>query len=197
MSRVLIACEFSAVVREEFRKLGHDAWSCDLLPTEIPGQHLQCDVREALRQNWDLIIAHPPCTYLSNAGSRWLYKQGTRDKDTERWENMRDGCDFFSLFLNHPCPRIAIENPIQHKHAREIIGVPYTQTIQPYEYGHPETKRTCLWLKGLPKLVPTDVVEGRAPRVHYESPGPDRWMRRSRTLPGLAKAFASQWSVDL
>src|SRR5690606_24704723 len=135
--------------------------------------------------------AHPPCTYLANSGVRWLYKDGEPDED--RWLRMADGAEFFRALLNAPIPRIAVENPIMHKYARAIVGRAPDQYVQPWQYGHPETKATGLWLKGLPLLTPTNIVEGREPRVHHASPGPDRWKERSRTLPGLAAAFADQW----
>lgn len=205
--RVLIACEFSGVVREAFKRHGHDAWSCDLLPTEIPGNHLQEDIFHVLGSSmwglWDLIIAHPPCTYLCNSGVSWLYKKD-KSRNEERWEQMREGAIFFRSLLNSNCERIAIENPIPHKYALEIIGQKYTQVIQPWQFGHGETKATCLWLKGLPPLKPThtnaplfgsEAVTGRVPRSHWESPGPERWKNRSRTLAGIAEAMADQWGA--
>ncbi len=202
MSRVLIACEFSGVVRDAFRAAGHDAWSCDLEPSEGDQRwHYQGDVRHALgRQprgvtdHWDLMIAHPPCTYLANSGVRWLYGGKGTVPDFERWQQMADAAKFFRMLLDAPVERIAVENPIQHRHA----GLPkQTQIIQPWQYGHGEVKATCLWLKNLPLLQPTDIVEGRSPRVHYASPGPDRWKERSRTLPGIARAMAEQWGAVL
>jgi len=188
--RVLVACEFSGIVREAFRKRGHVAWSCDLLPAEDGSEfHIQGDVLLhgiQLRPGWDLMIAHPPCTYLANSGARWLVNNPVRQKA------MRAACEFFMRLRYAPIDRIAIENPIPHKHAREYMGN-YTQLIQPWQFGHGETKATCLWLKNLPKLVPTNIVEGRTPRVHHASPGPDRWKERSRTLQGIADAMADQW----
>lgn len=187
--RVLIACEFSGIVREAFRRRGHDAWSCDLLPTERPGQHIEGDVLNVLDDGWDLMIAHPPCTYLCNSGVRWLHE----DYDQmNRWTLMEEACDFFRRFLDAPVGYIAIENPIPHKYARKHIGL-YSQIIQPWQFGHGETKATCLWLKNLPLLKPTDVVMEREPRAHYESPSPDRWKNRSRTYQGIAAAMAEQW----
>lgn len=185
--RVLIACEFSGTVREEFRKKGHDAWSCDLLPTEMAGQHVQADVLTILDAGWDLMIAHPPCTRLANSGVRWLAER-------RLWEQMRQDAIFFRRLLDAEIPRVAIENPIPHRYALEVIGSKYNQIIQPYQFGHGETKATCIWLKGLPALKPTDIVDGRAARVHRESPSPERWKNRSRTLKGIAKAMAEQWS---
>lgn len=187
--KVLIACEFSGIVREAFKAKGHDAWSCDLLDTEIPGQHLWEDVESVLGKRWDLIIAHPPCTYLTNSGVRWLHTQ------TGRWEKMEEGAAFFKMFLDVDCPRVAVENPIPHRYALNLMGRKYDQIIQPWMFGHGETKATCLWLKGLPKLEPTNIVDGREARVHKEAPSPDRWKNRSRTLQGIAEAMAEQWSL--
>lgn len=182
--RVLVACEFSGIVRQAFAARGHDAWSCDLLPTEIPGQHIQGDVLAILNDGWDMVIAHPPCTHLAVSGARWF--KGKREEQAL-------AIDFFMSFTAIDCPRIAIENPIG------IMSTIYRkpdQIIQPWQFGHGETKATCLWLKGLPKLVPTNIVDGRANRVHREPPGPDRWKNRSRTLAGVARAFADQWGTD-
>lgn len=191
--KVLVACEFSGVVRDAFTALGHDAWSCDLLPSETPGKHLQGDALNHLGEGWDLLIAHPPCTCLTNAGARWLYGGKGSVKDLKRWRAMEDSARFFLAMLNAPVPRVCVENPIMHRHAAKIVGQPYTQIIQPWQFGHGETKATCLWLKGLPPLKPTNVVSGRTPRVHHASPGKDRWKERSRTLPGIARAMAEQW----
>lgn len=193
-ARVLVACEFSGVVRDAFRARGFDAWSCDLLPTEIDGPHIVADVLTVLNRGWDLMIAHPPCTYLCNSGVRWLYGGKGTVRDDVRWAHMERAAEFFRALLEAPIPRKAIENPIPHRHA----GLPrYSQVIQPNQFGHPETKATCLWLEGLPPLTPTLIVEGRRGRVHLESPGPDRWKRRSRTLTGIADAFAQQWGAVL
>lgn len=194
--KVLIACEFSGIVRDAFLERGHDAISCDLLPTEREGPHYQGDVIEYMfKERWDLIIAHPPCTFLANSGVRWLYNKD-KSLNMERWEHMTMACGFFKTFLHYPwqrCKKIAIENPIQHKHAREMIGVDYDQIIQPWQFGHGETKTTCLWLKNLPQLVPTNIVSGREGRVHSLAPSKDRWKERSRTYPGIAQAMAEQW----
>lgn len=179
--KVLIACEFSGIVRDAFAAIGHNAWSCDLLPSERPGNHLQGDVRDAISLNWDLMVAHPPCTHLAVSGARWF-----KGKQKEQAEAL----DFVRLLLDAPVPRIALENPVSIISSR--IRKP-DQVIQPWMFGHPEVKATCLWLKGLPKLVATEVVEGREARVHRMPPGPDRWKNRSRTLPGIAAAMASQW----
>jgi len=182
--RVLIACEYSGVVRDAFRARGHDAWSCDLLPTEgDPRWHHEGDVTDFLFDGgpWDLMIAHPPCTHLAVSGARWF-----KDKADEQ----ADALAFVQWLLLAPVPRIALENPISVISSR--IRKP-DQIIQPWMFGHGETKATCLWLKGLPRLVPTDVVDGRHARVHLMPPGPDRWKERSRTLPGIAAAMADQW----
>lgn len=184
--RVLIACERSGVVRDEFAKRGHDAWSCDLVPCETIGNHIQGDAREILDDGWDLMIAHPSCTRLANSGVRWLHERNL-------WKELDAACEFFCSFLNAPIPRKGIENPIPHRHAVERIGKKYTQIIQPWMFGHGETKATCLWLDGLPPLRPTKIVEGREQRIWKLPPGESRWIERSRTLPGIAAAMAEQW----
>lgn len=185
--KVLVACEYSGTVRDAFLRKGHDAISCDLLPTESPGPHYRGDVRHLLREGWDLMIAHPPCTYLANSGVRWLFEQ------RDRWEKMAEGAGIFLDLLHADIPRIAIENPIMHKHAVSLIGRRQDQVIQPWQFGHGETKAVCLWLKGLPLLVPTDIVDGREARVHKMAPGPDRQKERSRFYEGIADAMADQW----
>lgn len=186
--RVLVACEFSGIVRDAFTARGHDAWSCDLLPTEALGNHMQRDIftyPRIIDEGWDLMIAHPPCTYLAVSGARWF-------KDRR---NEQDAAVFVvRCLLSAPILKIALENPIGVLSTR--IRKP-DQIIQPWQFGHGETKATCLWLKNLPKLEPTDIVDGRQARVHRESPGPNRWKNRSRTLEGIANAMASQWSEDL
>jgi site-specific DNA-cytosine methylase len=180
--RVLVACEFSGVVRDAFRVRGHDAYSCDLLPTEgDPRWHIKGDVLDVLGRDWDLMIAHPPCTHLAVSGARWF-----KGKQYEQAEALA----FVRLLLEAPIPRIALENPVSIISSR--IRKP-DQIIQPWQFGHGETKATCLWLKNLPPLEPTNVVDGRMPRVHHASPGPDRWKERSRTLQGIADAMADQW----
>jgi site-specific DNA-cytosine methylase len=179
--KVLIACEFSGIVREAFKAKGHDAWSCDLLPTEIPGQHIQGDVLEILNDGWDLMIAHPPCQHLAVSGARWF-----KDKYNEQTNAIL----FFLEFFMTKIPKVCVENPIS------IMSTKYRkpdQIIQPWMFGHGETKATCLWLQNLPKLIPTNIVEGRKNRVHREPPGPERWKNRSRTFPGIAKAMANTW----
>ena len=179
--RVLVACEYSGVVRDAFTALGHDAWSCDLLPTERLGNHIAGDVLQHLHRGWDLMIAHPPCTHLAVSGARWF--KNKRQEQT-------DALDFVRRLLDAPIPRVALENPVSIISSR--IRKP-DQIIQPWQFGHGETKATCLWLKNLPKLVPTNIVEGREARVHKMSPGPDRWKERSRTYQGIADAMAQQW----
>lgn len=184
MAKVLIACEFSGIVRDAFRSIGHDAWSCDLLPSESDGPHIIGDAIEISQKpgfGWDLMIAFPPCTHLASSGARWFAK-----KQVEQQEAIQ----FFRRIMDAPIPRIAAENPIG------VLSTHYRkpdQIIQPWQFGHGETKATCLWLKGLPLLRPTNVVSGRKPRVHYASPGPNRWKERSRTLSGIAAAMAAQW----
>jgi len=190
--KILIACEFSGIVREAFKSKGHDAWSCDLLPTEIPGQHIQGDVLAILDDGWDMIIAHPPCTYLSNAGAVHLYPKGKLNE--KRYREGLVAKKFFIQLFNMNIPKIVIENPIPST----IYNLPpYNQIIQPYEYGHPYQKRTCLWLIGVPKLTPTNIVSERQstkiPGNWYNKGGKDRQKNRARTFPGIAKAMADQW----
>ncbi len=193
--RVLIACEFSGIVRDAFQARGHDAWSCDLLPTEKYGAHWQGDVRELLIPKWDLMIAHPPCTYLCNSGVRWLYfkRGGIVYKDIERWDKMQEAAEFFRVLSEAPIEKICVENPIPHKYALDIIGRKYDQIIQPWQFGHGETKATCLWLKNLSKLEPTKIVEGREARIHKMPPSGNRSKLRSITYQGIADAMAAQW----
>lgn len=184
--KVLVACEYSGTVRDAFARDGHDAWSCDILPTESSGQHHQGDVRDILGNGWDLMIAHPPCTYLSVSGMHWTTR-GLRDpKLTE------DALEFVQLLLNADIPRIALENPVSIISTR--IRKP-DQIVQPWMFGHGETKATCLWLKNLPKLLPTNVVEGREQKMWKMSPGKDRWKKRSKTYQGIADAMAAQWGT--
>lgn len=179
--RVLVACEYSGTVRDAFLAAGHDAMSCDLLPTDAPGPHWQGDVRDVLGWDWDLMIAHPPCTHLAVSGARWF-----KDKQAEQAQAL----DFVRLLLDAPIPRIALENPVSVISSR--IRKP-DQIIQPWQFGHGETKATCLWLKGLRLLQSTCVVDGRDARVHRMSPSPNRWKERSRTYTGIAAAMAAQW----
>jgi site-specific DNA-cytosine methylase len=179
--RILIACEYSGTVRDAFIAAGHDAISCDLLPTEVPGPHYQGDVTDILNDGFDMMVAHPPCTHLAVSGARWF---------KDKVEQQREALDFVRLLMDAPIPRICIENPVSIISSR--IRKP-DQVIQPWQFGHGETKATCLWLKGLPKLVPTNVVEGREQRIHKMPPSPDRWKERSRTYAGIAAAMAQQW----
>ena len=188
--KILIACEESQVVCKAFRAKGHEAYSCDILPTsgDHPEWHLHGDFRRYIFQDWDMLIAHPPCTYLCNSGVRWL------KGNPERFEKMVAAAQLFKMFLGMDqagIAKICVENPIPHKHAQ----LPkYSQLIQPWQFGHGETKATCLWLKGLPLLKPTNIVSGREHRIHRMAPGPDRARLRSTTFSGIAEAMASQWS---
>lgn len=186
--KVLVACEFSGIVREAFRKRGHDAWSCDYLPQDYPsrGFHYKGDIFDLIkyRHDWDLMIAHPPCTHLAVSGARWF-------KDKRKEQNQ--AVDFFLALWDLNIPKIAIENPIGIMSTR--FQKP-TQIIQPWQFGHGETKATCLWLKNLPLLKPTKIVEGREARIHKMPPSKDRWKERSRTYQGIAEAMANQWNFD-
>lgn len=197
--RVLVACEFSGIVRRAFAAKGHDAWSCDLLPAEDrSNQHYVGDVREHLHDGWDLLmVAHPPCTRLCNSGVRWLHKPPKGRTLDEMWADLEDAAALFSDCWNAPIPRRCIENPIMHGHAKAKIRnyAEPAQTVQPWQFGHGETKRTCFWLAGLPPLQPTKIVEGREARVHRMSPGPNRSKERSRFFPGIAAAMADQWGA--
>jgi hypothetical protein len=181
--KVLIGCEYSGIVRDAFIEVGHQAISCDLLPTERPGPHYQGDIRDLLSETFDLAIFHPPCTHLAVSGARW-FKYKVREQ--------AEALDFVRLLLSAPIPRIALENPVSVISSK--IRKP-DQVIQPWQHGHGETKATCLWLKGLPKLQPSNVVEGREQRIWKLPPSADRWKERSRTFPGVAKAMASQWGI--
>ena len=184
--KVLIACEYSGTVRDAFASCGHTAMSCDLLETESPGWHYQGDVRDVLDASWDLMVAHPPCTHLAVSGARYFAEKIADGRQST-------ALDFVRLLMNAPIPRIAIENPISIISSR--IRKP-DQVIQPWQFGHGETKATCLWLKNLPKLKPTRIVEGREQRIHKMPPGPDRWRERSRTYKGIAAAMADQWGIE-
>jgi hypothetical protein len=179
--RVLVACEYSGTVRDAFIRAGHDAMSCDLLPTENDGPHYRGDVRDVLADGWDLMIAHPPCTHLAVSGARWF-----KDKAEEQ----ADAIEFFMQLARANVTRVCIENPVC---IMSRLWRKPDQIVQPWQFGHGETKATCLWLRGLPKLTPTKIVEGREHRVHRMPPGPDRWKERSRTYAGIAEAMASQW----
>ena len=179
--KILVACEYSGRVRDAFIRGGHDAMSCDLLPTDVEGPHYQGNVLDILNDGWDMMIAHPPCTHLAVSGARWF-----KNKIVEQAEAL----EFVKLLLNAPIEKIALENPVSIISSK--IRKP-DQTIQPWQFGHGETKATCLWLKNLPKLIPTDVVDGRDPKVHMMPPSPYRWKLRSTTYQGIANAMASQW----
>ena len=195
--RILVACEFSGTVRNAFLARGHDAWSCDLLPAEDgSNRHIQGDARDHLNDGWDLLmVAHPPCTRLCNSGVRWLTEPPPGKTTEEMWQELDEAAALFSDFWNAPIDRICIENPVMHRHAKERIRnyAEFGQSIQPWQFGHGETKRTCFWLKNLPPLVPTNIVDGRENRVHRMPPGPDRWKERSRFFDGVAEAMADQW----
>lgn len=216
---ILVACEYSGVIRDAFRDAGHEAYSCDLRPTEGRPEynqyHYQCDVRQVLdrtqlittpgyaTRQWDLLIAHPVCRVLTNSGVHWLVRGGQRI-NPQRWEDLKEGAAFFKLFLDAPIPRICVENPIMHKYAKELIGRKQDQSIQPFHHGHTESKSTCLWLKNLPKLKPTKVMpkpecgywDNQTPSGQNKlGPGPDREKIRSKTYPGIAKAMVEQWGT--
>lgn len=192
--RILIGCEFTGTVRRAFAARGHDAWSCDLLPAEDrSNHHIIGDVRNILHDGWDLLaVFHPPCTRLCNNGVRWLAERNL-------WADLDEAAALFSALWNAPIPRRAIENPIMHRHAKaRIVGYREpTQIIQPWMFGHGETKATCLWLDGLMPLQPTQVVDGRTARVHRMPQTADRWKHRSRTFEGVAQAMAHQWGGDV
>lgn len=181
--KILVACEYSGAVRDAFRDRGHDAMSCDLLPTDAPGPHYQGDVSDILNDGWDMLIGFPPCTHLAVSGARWFPEKRADGRQ-------QAALDFVRLLMDAPIDKIAIENPVSVISSQ--IRKP-DQTIQPWQFGHGETKRTCLWLKGLPKLTPTDIVDGREQRIWKMPPSPDRWKERSKTFTGIANAMADQW----
>lgn len=184
--RVLVACEYSGTVREAFKKRGHYAMSCDLLPSDVPGGHYQGDVFDIIDGGWDLMIAHPPCTYLTVSGNKWM----NHPKYPNRKQDRSEAIQFFMRLMLYDISKIAVENPIG------IMSTAFRkpdQIIQPWMFGHGETKATCLWLKNLPKLTPTNIVEGREQRLHYLPPSTDRWKIRSKTFQGIADAMAEQW----
>lgn len=194
--RVLVACEYSGTVRDAFIARGHDAMSCDLLPTDSPGPHHCGNIFDVLDNGWDLMIGHPPCTFMANSGVSWLHK------DQSRWQRLDEGAAFFVALWKAEIPMIALENPIMHRHAKERIGGAHpSQIIQPWMFGHPESKATCLWLKNLPPLLSTcDARQSMAAlpkrerqRLHYLPPSKDRWKLRSTTYAGIAAAMADQW----
>ena len=191
--KILIACEYSARVREAFAVKGHDAWSCDIIDTDVPGNHIKSDVLNYLDRKWDMMIAHPPCTYICNSGVSWLHRT------KGRWEKMVEGANFFKKLLEAPIKKIVIENPVMHKYAREIIGRKQDQTIQPWQYGEDASKRTCLWLKNVSNLKPTNIIikdryANQTPSGQSNlPPSKDRGKIRSKTYLGIAKAMADQW----
>ena len=187
----LIACEYSGRVRDAMLAIGIDAVSCDILPTDAPGPHIQGDVTEQLGKRWMGVIAHPPCTRLCNSGVRWLAER-------DLWDDMRAGAAFFMACINANTARVAVENPVMHGYAREIVGRGPDFTIQPWQFGDPAKKRTCFWTRGLPALVPTSTMTAAdaKPDCHNASPGPDRWKIRSTTYPGIAAAIAQQWGTQ-
>lgn len=218
--KILVACEFSGIVRDAFAKRGHDAWSCDLLATEKPGKHYQGDVLELLSnlnspvrspRRFDLMIAHPPCTYLANSSVCHLYNKD-KTLNSDRWQKMKEAAKFFRRLymadVHNGISRICIENPIMHRHAKVEIGIafyqdsyPYKQVVQPWMFGHPEQKATCLWLVNLPPLKETNNVreemmklpDNKRQRLHYLPPSEERQAIRSRTYQGIADAMADQW----
>ena len=194
MSRVLIACEFSGIIRDAFKARGHNAWSCDLLPTERPGQHIQDDVLKHLDEEWDMMIAHPPCTYLTVSANRWYKDQPPRKSEVlvgiARRIARERAINFFIKLAEAKINKICLENPVGIMST--VFGKP-DQIIQPYQFGHGETKSTCLWLKNLPKLIPTEIVSGREHRIWKMPPSPNRSKERSLTYIGIAKAMVSQW----
>lgn len=193
--RILIACEFSGIVRETFRLKGCDAWSCDLIDTKIPGQHIKDNVLKHLNDGWDMMIAHPPCTYLSRVGARWLYP-GSR-LNAERYKKGLEAKEFFLKLYNSDIEKICIENPVPFR----VFKLPsYKQIIQPYQHGHNQSKQTCLWLKNLPKLKPSNIVKVEqncrgAKGSWYNKGGRNRSQNRAKTFIGIAQAMAEQWSI--
>lgn len=200
--RVLVGCERSGIIREAFRALGHDAYSCDLSPAEDGSLfHLQMDVREALKSSWDLFIVHPECRRLANSGVLRLYRGGKKANglDLEKWREMEEAARFFREMLEADVPRICVENPVMHGHGRLLVGRRHTQTFQPWQFGDDASKRTCLWLKGLPPLTPTNILRKKRYANQTPSgqnklgPSPTRHIDRARTYPGPARAMAEQW----
>jgi len=204
--KILIGCETSGIVRDAFLDQGHDAWSCDVLPSDVQtNRHIQDDVRNVLAmEQWDmLMVAHPPCTRLCNSGVRWLHKAPPGKTLDQMWQELDDGADLFSELWNADVPKICVENPVMHKHAKTRIRnyKDFTQSVQPWQFATQEEgadnvkKRTCFWLKNLPALSPTGTLDGKTARddIHKASPGPNRWKLRSKFYPGIANAMAQQW----
>lgn len=204
--KVLVACECSGVVRDAFAAKGHDAWSCDLQPSERPGQHIQADVLTVLDAGWDLMVGHPECRFLCNSGIKHLYFQGKKDNgpDPDRWYKMAKACNFFLALWRAPIPMIALENSEMHTYAVQILGMKRDQVVQPWQFGATQQKAIHLWLKNLPPLKDTDNVyeammrlpKAERTKCHYASPGPERSKNRSRFLPEVAGAMAEQWGSE-
>ena len=190
--RVLVACEFSGIVRDAFSVRGHDAWSCDLLPTESAGNHIEGDVLDVLADGWDLMVAHPPCTYLTNAANKWLYVDSGQSTVAERLKRRDDAIMFFQKLQSAPVQKIAIENPQPHPYVIEKVGK-FHDKVQPWQFGDPETKGICLWLKNLPPLISTLIETTRTDVKHRLPPGPERAKLRSKFFKGVAHAMADQW----
>lgn len=208
--KVLIGCESSGTVRDSFLALGHDAWSCDLLPSDVPtNRHIQDDIRNVMKmEKWDLLmVAHPPCTRLCNSGVRWLHKAPPGRTLEEMWRELDEGAALFSDVWNADIPNVCVENPVMHKYAKERIRnyEPFAQSVQPWQFGTEEDgpdnvkKRTCLWLRGLPKLQATGTLDGSTARdeIHKAPPSADRWKIRSKFFKGIADAMAHQWTEAL
>lgn len=196
--KVLVACESSGRVRDAFRRRGHDSLSCDLKKSEVGGPHYTGNVLDIIDEGWDLMVGHPPCTRLANSGVHWLSRR-------DLWADLDEAAAFFRALMNANIPLVAIENPIPHKYAVQRIGRKYDQIIQPWQFGHPESKATCLWLRGLPPLTPTNVIakphcgywDNQTPSGQNKiGPGPDRATIRSRTYQGIAEAMADQWTPN-
>tara|TARA_B100000965_G_C19583674_1_gene754717 strand:+ start:864 stop:1529 length:666 start_codon:yes stop_codon:yes gene_type:complete len=206
MAKILIGCETSGIVREAFLKLGHDTWSCDLLPSDKPSnRHIVSDVRDVIKMGWDmLIVAHPPCTRLCNSGVRWLHKAPPNKTKEDMWQDLEEGCSLFSDLWNADIPFVAVENPVMHKYAKSRIKnyQHFSQSVQPWQFGTDENgsdnvkKRTCLWLRNLPNLEPTGTLDGTSARdeCHKVAPSKDRWKIRSKFYEGIANAMANQWT---
>lgn len=190
--KVLVACEYSGIVRDAFIRAGHDALSCDIIDTESPGPHYLGDVRDVLYDDWDLMIGHPPCTYLTNAANRWLYEDCATGTAADRWDKLREGAAFFNTLWNAPIDKICLENPLPGPEAAKLIPR-LTDKVEPGDFGHEESKGICLWLKNLPPLMSTMICDYREHKVHWCQPGKDRAKIRSRFFEGIAEAMAHQW----
>ena len=194
--KILVACEFSGIIREAFRKRGFDAYSCDILPAEDRSPfHIQDDVQNILNDGWNLMIAHPPCTFMANSGVRWLWEDSRYSIAAIRWEKLCNSVKFFKNLYFSNIPHIALENPIPHKYAIAMLGLKYDQIIQPWQFGEPYSKATCLWLRNLPPLKATKIIPKSQIKqaVWKEPPSKERWKNRSRTYKGIAEAMAEQW----